>query len=198
MKVAIVHHWLVNMRGGEKVLECFCDLYPDADIYTHVFFEPNISEKIKKHTIHTTFINKLPWASRYYPYYLPLMPLALEALDMTEYDLIISIDSGPAKSIISFSDALHFCYINSPMRYAWDMFHTYWGTSHWLQKAFFNLIMHKIRIWNTSSSLRTDYFIAYSSFIKKRVQQYNRRLYSIIIPPVNIEQLLSQAKPSCD
>jgi glycosyltransferase involved in cell wall biosynthesis len=198
MKIAIVHYWLVGMRGGEKVLEAICDLFPDADIYTHVVDRTKISSKLKKHSIYTSFIAKLPLAKKYYAYYLPLMPMALESLDLTEYDLIISSESGPAKGIIPSPTALHISYVHSPMRYAWDMFHTYWGKSHWLKKAFFNLIMHKIRIWDTSSSLRTDHFIANSSFIKKRVQKYYRRSSTIINPPVNIDQFIPLPVPSRD
>jgi len=198
MKVAIVHYWLVNMRGGEKVLESLSDLFPQADIYTHVYDADNISDKLKKHSIVTTFINKLPWAKKLYPYYLPLMPLALESLDLTAYDLIISSESGPAKGIIPAPNALHISYVHSPMRYVWDMFHVYWGKSNPIKKAIYQLLMHKIRLWDSSSSMRTDVFIANSSFVKQRILKYYRRDALVINPPVDIEKFQVTDSPKAD
>jgi glycosyltransferase involved in cell wall biosynthesis len=198
MKIAIVHYWLVGMRGGEKVLEAICDLFPDADIYTHVVDDKAISAKLKKHCIYTTFIQKLPYANKFYAYYLPLMPLALESLDLTKYDVIISSESGPAKGIIPSPTALHISYVHTPMRYIWDMFYTYWGKSHWLKRLIFQYFMHKLRIWDTSSSLRTDYFIANSSFVAQRINKYYRRDAKIIYPPVNIDQFIPVEKPKSE
>ena len=99
MKVAIVHYWLVNMRGGEKVLEALLDMFPQADIYTHVYVPEAISEKIRSHRVFTTKISKLPMATKFYQKYMPLMPDALKELDLSDYDLIISSESGPAKGI---------------------------------------------------------------------------------------------------
>ena len=125
MKVALVHFWLTGMRGGERVLEALCRMYPQADIFTHVYVPEAISESIKAHKIHTTFIQKLPWAAKFYKAYLPLMPLALEQLDLTGYDLVISSESGPAKGVTASPDAVHICYCHSPMRYIWDMYPQY-------------------------------------------------------------------------
>ena len=101
MRVAIVHHWLVNMRGGEKVLEALCELYPQADLYTHVVKREILSDRLRNHTIRTTFVGRLPGAVRHYKKYLPLMPLALEQLDLRGYDLVISIECGPAKGVFT-------------------------------------------------------------------------------------------------
>jgi len=117
MKVAIVHYWLTGMRGGERFLEALLDLYPEADIFTHVYVPEAVSAKIRAHTVHTTFINRLPRAARWYRFYLPLMPLALEGLDLTGYDLIISSESGPAKGVLAPASALHVCYCHSPICY---------------------------------------------------------------------------------
>src|SRR6478752_5232017 len=116
MRVAIIHYWLVGMRGGEKVLEAICKIYPQADIYTHVYDKDSISAAINSHTIYPTFINSLPYAKRMYKKYLPLMPMALEQLDLSQYDLVISSESGPAKGVIPNSPAVHICYCHSPMR----------------------------------------------------------------------------------
>ena len=97
IKVAIVHYWLVGMRGGEKVVEALCEMFPQADIFTHVYVPDAISETIRRHTVKTSFINRLPASARLYKRYLPLMPLALEQLDLRGYDLVISSESGPAK-----------------------------------------------------------------------------------------------------
>ena len=100
MRIAIVHYWLVRMRGGEQVLEALCDMYPQADIFTHVAALDSISAKLRRHRIKTSFTAKLPRARYWYKKYLPLMPIALEQLDMRGYDLIISSESGPAKGIV--------------------------------------------------------------------------------------------------
>lgn len=107
LRVAFVHFWLLGMRGGEKVLEALCRMFPQADIFTHVYNPDAISETIKKHKIHTTFINRLPKARKLYQTYLPLMPLALDQLDLSGYDLVISSESGPAKGIVTSPDAAH-------------------------------------------------------------------------------------------
>ena len=100
MKVAIIHYWLVGMRGGEKVLEALCEMYPGADIFTHVYLPEMVSDRIRQHRIIPTFINALPRAARMYKTYLPLMPLALEQCDLRGYDLVISSESGPSKGVI--------------------------------------------------------------------------------------------------
>ena len=119
-RVALIHYWLVGMRGGEKVLEALCRMFPDADIYTHVHVPGRVSATINAHRIRTTRVGRLPFASRFYQKYLPLMPRALEELDLTGYDLVISSESGPAKGVIPPPDAPHLCYCHSPMRYLWD------------------------------------------------------------------------------
>ncbi|MDE8347453.1 MAG: glycosyltransferase family 4 protein, partial [Acidocella sp.] len=113
MKIAIVHYWLVGMRGGEKVVEAMCELYPQADIFTHVYDPVAISETINRHVIRTSFIQKLPGAAKHYGRYLPLMPFALESFDLQAYDLVISSEAGTAKDVITRPDAVHICYCHS-------------------------------------------------------------------------------------
>jgi hypothetical protein len=132
MKVAIIHYWLVGMRGGEKVVEALCEMYPQADIFTHVYVPEMVSDAIRRHRVIPTFINALPRAARMYKTYLPLMPLALEQLDLRGYDLVISSESGPAKGIIAPSDAVHVCYCHTPMRYIWNMYHDYRSSAGWI------------------------------------------------------------------
>jgi len=188
MKVAIVHHWLINMRGGERVLETICDMYPYADIYTHLVNPQMISAKLKKHKIKTTFIGKLPGAVNHYQKYLPLMPIALEQLDLTSYDLVISIESGPAKGIITSPDTRHICYCNSPMRYLWDLYHEYVKAKNPLVRMVISVIFHYLRIWDVTSANRVDTFVANSNFIAQRINKAYRRPSIVIHPPVDVDK----------
>lgn len=176
------------MRGGEKVLESLCELFPQADIYTHTYNPDNISDTIKQHTIHTTFIHKLPLAKRYYKAYLALMPIALEQLDLREYDLIISSESGPAKGVIVSPTALHVCYVHTPMRYVWDMYPDYKKSASFLKKCLMLPIMHYLRMWDVSTASRVDAFVTNSHYVKQRVKKYYRREATVIYPPVDIDQ----------
>lgn len=188
MKVALVHYWLTGMRGGEKVLEGLCEMFPDADIYTHILVRERLSEALRKRNIQTTFIDKLPLSRRYYQAYLPLMPLALEQLDLTSYDLIISSESGPAKGIIPRPDALHVCYCHTPMRYIWDMYSTYRKNAGLMARIAMPLLSHYLRGWDALSSNRVDHFIANSKFVAARIEKYYRREATVIHPPVETKR----------
>ena len=198
MRVAIVHYWLVGMRGGEKVLEEFCRLYPQADIFTHVFVPEKTSALIKRHRITTTFIGRLPFAAKLYQKYLPLMPAALEELDLTGYDLVISSESGPAKGVITHPNAVHVCYCHSPMRYLWDQYQTYRGNAGRLTRLFMSLTMPPLRIWDVASAARVDCFVANSSFIARRIAKAYRRDATVIFPPVDIDAFTIAEAPRRD
>jgi glycosyltransferase involved in cell wall biosynthesis len=184
MRVAIVHYWLVNMRGGEKVLEALCQLYPQADIFTHVFDPSAVSEIIRSRHVTTSFVNSLPRAKKFYRQYLPLMPLALEQLDLRGYDLIISSESGPAKGVIPPSEALHVCYCHSPMRYLWNMYHDYRAESGLLTRMLMPPLAHYLRNWDALAATRVDRFIANSATVAHRIERYYRREADIVHPPV--------------
>ena len=186
MRIALVHYWLVGMRGGEKVIESLCQLYPNADIYTHVYDPFAISKTISRHNVHTTFISKLPFSKKYYQNYLPLMPLALEQLDLRGYDLVISSESGPAKGIIVDPDSTHICYCHSPMRYVWDMYPQYLNSSGFLKRLLMVPLIHYLKIWDRCSADRVDYFISNSAFVAKRINKYYRRDSTVINPPVSV------------
>ncbi|MBT4859658.1 MAG: glycosyltransferase [Gammaproteobacteria bacterium] len=188
MKVAIVHYWFINWRGGEKVVEALLDLYPQADLFTHVYDESLTEGKLKGRNITTTFISKLPGAKKHYQKYLPLMPIALEQLDLREYDLVISSESGPAKGIIISPDATHICYCHSPMRYVWDMYPDYVKTAGLLSRWLMRPLIHYLKIWDRLSADRVDYFIANSSFVAKRINKFYRRSAEVIHPPVDIDE----------
>ncbi len=188
MKVAIVHYWFINWRGGEKVVEALLDLYPQADLFTHVYDESLTEGKLKGRNITTTFISKLPGAKKHYQKYLPLMPIALEQLDLREYDLVISSESGPAKGIVISPDATHICYCHSPMRYVWDMYPDYVKTAGLLSRWLMRPLVHYLKIWDRLSADRVDYFIANSSFVAKRINKFYRRPAEVIYPPVDIDE----------
>jgi glycosyltransferase involved in cell wall biosynthesis len=187
MNVAIVHYWLVGMRGGEKVIEALCDLYPQADIFTHVYAPDMISEKIRKHKIIPSFINSLPGAQKRYKTYLPLMPMALEHLDLRGYDLIISSESGPAKGVLAPAGAVHVCYCHTPMRYIWNMYHDYRQGAGRLTRAMMPMLAHYLRMWDVTSSHRVDSFIANSSTVAARIRRYYGLSAEVIYPPVDID-----------
>lgn len=185
MKVAIIHYWLVGMRGGEKVVEALCDLYPEADIFTHVYVPEMVSEKIKRHRIIPSFINALPRPAKMYKNYLPLMPMALEHLDLRGYDLIISSESGPAKGIIPPANALHVCYCHTPMRYLWNMYHDYLAGAGRITKLLMPPLSHYLRAWDVTTAARVDSFVANSKTVARRIRRYYDADSTVIYPPVD-------------
>jgi glycosyltransferase involved in cell wall biosynthesis len=195
MRVAIVHYWLVGMRGGEKVVEALCELYPEADIFTHVYVPEKVSDRINQHKIIPTFINSLPRASKMYKTYLPLMPLALEQLDLRGYDLIISSESGPSKGIIPSSDAIHVCYCHTPMRYIWNMYHDYRSSAGPLARLMMPPLSHYLRMWDVTSAARVDSFVANSATVARRIHRYYGADSVVIHPPVDTDAF-SIAAPS--
>jgi glycosyltransferase involved in cell wall biosynthesis len=188
LRVAIVHYWLVGMRGGEKVLEALCDLFPDAVIVTHVADRNQLSAKLRHHEIRETMIARLPGARRHYKKYLPLMPFALEAVDLSEFDLVISSESGPAKGVICRPDAVHLCYCHTPMRYIWDQYHLYRSVSGVVPRILMPWLAHKMRIWDVTTAARVDKFVANSNFVSKRILSFYRREATVIHPPVAVEE----------
>lgn len=187
MKVAIVHYWLVTMRGGEKVVEALCRMFPEADIFTHVYVPEAMSETIRSHRVTQSFIGSLPRAAKMYKSYLPLMPLALEQLDLRGYDLIVSSESGPAKGIIPPPGSLHVCYCHSPMRYIWNMFHEYRERTGFLTRLLMPPIAHYVRSWDALSANRVDAFVANSATVAARLRRYYHRDADVIWPPVSVD-----------
>lgn len=189
MKVAIVHYWWLSNRGGEAVVAAIAELYPEADLYVHVCDEALVRKTLGegfKGRVVTTFIARLPGAARHYQKYLPLMPVALEQLDLSEYDLVISSESGPAKGVITRPDALHVCYCHSPMRYVWDMYPAYLQGAGRVVRALFPWVAHWLRVWDRASADRVDHFVANSSFVASRIRKFYRRDAEVVYPPVNV------------
>jgi glycosyltransferase involved in cell wall biosynthesis len=190
MKVAFVHYWLVTMRGGEKMLEALLELYPDADIYTHVYDPRFISDAIKSHKIYTSSINRLPFAAKLYQKYLPLMPGALAEFNLQDYGLIISSEAGPAKGIVPNPDAYHLCYCHSPMRYCWDLYHEYFKKSGALTRFFMKALTPFLRAWDIDSANMVDRFITNSHYTARRINRYYRREADVVFGPAPIERYL--------
>jgi glycosyltransferase involved in cell wall biosynthesis len=185
-RVAIIHYWLVGMRGGERVLERLIHLFPDADIFTHVYDPAAVSETIRRQTVKTSFIQRLPGARRHYQKYLPLMPMALEEINLRGYDLVISSESGPAKGVIAAHDAMHVCYCHSPMRYLWDQYHEYRDRSGRLARVMMPWIFHSLRSWDVTSASRVDRIAANSRFVQQRIRRVWGRDSTVVHPPVAI------------
>ena len=188
LKVAIVHYWLDNYRGGEKVVGAICELFPQADIYTHIYKPENLPKTITGHKVFTTFISKLPFAKKYYRYYLALMPLALQLLNLKKYDLIISSESGPAKGVKKRKNAVHICYCHTPMRYIWDMKKEYVENKSFLFRCIWHITSCYLRCWDRKSAREVDYFIANSKFISARIRKFYKRRATVIHPPVEIDK----------
>lgn len=189
MKVAVIHYWWLSNRGGEAVTSAILGMFPDADLFIHVYDEALVRETLGptfRGRIIPSFVSKMPGAKRHYKKYLPLMPLALEQWDLSDYDLVISSEAGPAKGVITRPDALHICYCHSPMRYIWDLYQPYLRESGWLIRKLFPLIAHWLRVWDRASADRVDRFIANSRFIASRIAKFYRREAEILWPPVDV------------
>ena len=186
MRSAIVHYWLLNRRGGEKVLDALCSLLPDADIFT-LFCDPDtLSPEVRKHRIVTSFLNPL---RRWHRSLLPAMPMALESFDLRGYDLVVSSESGPAKGVIAPSSTRHICYCHTPMRYLWDLYPAYrndWTRSAW-KRAAMTPIANYLRLWDYASAARVDRFLANSRNVQQRIWKTYRRESDVIYPPVDVD-----------
>ncbi len=183
MRVALLHYWLLNSRGGEKVLEAICRILPQADIFT-LFYDPErVSPLIRSRNVQASFLNPL---RRFYRGLLPLMPLALESFDLRSYDLVISSESGPAKGVITSSGTRHICYCHTPMRYLWDLYPAFqkdFGHNR-ATRALMAPIASYLRTWDYSTAARVDTFLANSWNVRRRIWKNWRRESTVVHPPV--------------
>ena len=190
MKVAIVHYWWLSNRGGEAVVRALVQMYPRADLFVHVCDEALVRATLGtgfEGRIVPSFISRLPFARRHYQKYLALMPLACEQWDLSDYDLVISSESGPAKGVITRPDALHVCYCHSPMRYVWDLYHDYRRSAGALIRPLFPLVAHYMRQWDRLSAQGVDQFVANSAFVASRIRKCYRRDAQVVHPPVDVD-----------
>jgi glycosyltransferase involved in cell wall biosynthesis len=192
MKVAIIHDWLVVYAGAEKVLEQLLVLYPEADLFSIVeFLPPNLRDFIGNRDVHTSFIQKLPFAKSKYRQYLPLMPLAVEQFNLSGYDLVISSSHAVAKGVITGPDQLHISYVHSPIRYAWDLQHQYLkesGLNRGLKGGFAKWFLHHIRLWDYRTANGVNAIASNSQFIANRIWKIYRRHATVIYPPVDVNR----------
>ena len=197
MKIALVHDYLVQYGGAERVLECFCELFPYAPIYTIVYDEEAMRGKFKNKNIQTSFLQKYKLARVRHRLFPLLMPVAIEQFDFRKYDIVLSDSSSYAKGIITGPETLHISYMHTPMRYAWDDCQKY--TQDFSFPAFIKKLvppaMNYLRIWDRASSERVDKFIANSNFVAKRIKKYYGKDAAVINPPVDVENFYIDRNP---
>lgn len=189
MKVALIHDHLAQDGGAEKVLKVFADMFPDAPIYTLLYEKKNADKYYKGRKIETSIIQRLPGGVRFYQWYMPLMPMAVEFFDLTQFDVVISDTSSFAKGVITPTKTLHICYCHTPTRYLWSDTHQYLKELKYNKyiKKVISLILNYVRIWDRLAADRVDVFIANSKFIAKRISKYYKRDSAIIFPPVDTD-----------
>ena len=188
--IALVHDWLVSMRGGEKVLEVLCELFPNAKLFTLVHKKGKLSSPIERMNIKTSFLQKMPLATSRYQYYLPLFPAAIERFDMSEFDLVISSSHAAAKGVRVHKNALHICYCYTPMRYIWDQYEQYFGNKRasLIARTSMKLMLNYLRRWDVASSRGVNDFIGISNAVRDRIRSTYNRDAAVIYPPVDVNR----------
>lgn len=188
MRVALVHDWLTGMRGGEKVLDVLCELYPEADIFTLIHEPGRLNPRIEGHRITTSALQRVPALRRRYRHCLPFFPALIERFDFTGYDLVISSSHCVAKSVIVPPGTVHVCYCHSPMRYAWDQFEAYFGVERVGVAAHYLLyrpVMRHLARWDARTAGRVGRFLANSHYVAGRIRRYYNRASTVVHPPVD-------------
>lgn len=189
MKIALVHEWLINLAGSEKVLEAIYELYPST-IYTLIKDYKKLKNTCFENAdIKTSFIQNLPKSINMYKNYLPLFPIAIEQFDLSDYNIVISSSHCVAKGVLTNQEQIHICYCHTPVRYAWDLYHEYLSESNLNNKSIKSIIarmiLHYIRLWDYSSSNRPDYYISNSKYISERIKKVYNKESTVIYPPVD-------------
>jgi glycosyltransferase involved in cell wall biosynthesis len=185
MRIALLHHWFVSLAGGERVIDTIAGIFPNADIFALFVDERKLPLSLRERKIVGSVLDKIPGARRVHRHLLPFYPLAVEMLDLSDYDLVISSDSGPMKGALTNLHATHICYCHSPMRYLWDGYSAYMRGMSPAMQAIFGLTSHYVRNWDYSAAQRVDHFIANSNYVAGRIRKYYRRESTIIHPPIN-------------
>ncbi len=190
-RIAVVHDWLIDFAGSERVLAGILECFPQADLFALVDHMPDAERvPLGRHRARTTFLQRMPFVASRLSWYLPLMPIAIEQLDVTDYDIVISCSHAVAKGVIVNPDALHVSYVCSPMRYAWDRQFDYLRgerMEHGLGGAALRWLLHRLRIWDHRSAAGVDHFVADSHFVARRILKAYRREADVIYPPVDTE-----------
>ena len=198
LRVALVHDWLTGMRGGEKVLDALCEMFPAAPLYTLVRVPGSVSARIEARPIHTSFVQHLPRPESFYRHYLPLYPLAVELWDFSSYDLVISSSHCAVKSVKVPQRTVHVCYCHSPMRYAWDQFEAYFGPAQIgeLKSRLMRPIMRQMARWDRLTASRADRFLANSQYVAGRIGRYYNRRSAVVHPPVDTDFYTPESRSS--
>ncbi len=186
LRVALVHDWLVTSRGGEKVLDALCEVFPQSEIFTLFHKKGSTTERIESRPIHVSKLNRLPGVQKFYRYLLPLLPYTIEKTRLEGFDLILSSSHCVAKGVIPPPGTLHISYLHTTMRYAWDQAYQYFGGG--LKEALVSPFLHYLRMWDVTSSARVDHFIANSRFVASRIEKYYRRSAEVVNPFVDLER----------
>jgi glycosyltransferase involved in cell wall biosynthesis len=187
MNVALVHDWLTGMRGGEKCLELFCELFPKAPIFTLFHVKGSVSQSIERHRIVTSFLNSVPFFQNTYRHYLPLFPYAIRSFDLRGYDLILSSSHCVAKGIRVPEGICHISYVHTPMRYIWESHEQYFGekTLFSFKKMGMAIFRKPLQTWDVQSNIQVHGFIANSYNVAKRIKRHYEREASVVHPPVD-------------
>ena len=196
VKVALVHDWLTGMRGGERCLEVFAELFPTADLYTLLHVPGSVSPAIENRRIVTSFIQRLPQAEQRYRHYLPLFPAAVRAFDLRGYDLVLSSSHAVAKGVRVPAGALHVCYCFTPMRYVWDLYDDYFGPRAGLAaRVLMPPVAAWLRRWDRRTAAGVHQFVAISRFVAARIQRAYGRDAAVIYPPVDVSRFRVDEAP---
>jgi glycosyltransferase involved in cell wall biosynthesis len=195
-RVAIVHEWFTAMRGGEKCVEAMCEMFPQAELFTLVHKQGAVTGTIERHTIHTSFIQKLPQATRRYRYYLPLFPSAIQRLDLSGFELVITSHHCVAKGVKVDPGALHLCYCYTPMRYIWGLFDEYFapGRAGFFTRAGMKLALGYLRRWDVATASNPHRFVAISENVRQRIRKIYQRQADVIYPPVDTAKFQVSAR----
>jgi glycosyltransferase involved in cell wall biosynthesis len=193
-RVALVHDWLTGMRGGERCLEVFCEVFPDAPLYTLLHVPGSVSQAIERRRIVTSFVQRLPFAATRYRHYLPLFPAAVRGFDLAGYDLVVSLSHCAAKAVRRPAGALHISYCFSPMRYVWDLYDDYFGTrAGLLVRGAMPPVAAVLRAWDRRTH-GVDDFVAISQHIADRIRRVYGRSSDVIHPPVETARFRPAAR----
>jgi len=189
VKLALVHDWLTGMRGGEKALEVVCERFPEAELFTLLHVRGSVSPIIERRPIHTSFVQVLPGARRYYRNYLPLFPTAIEQFSFDRFDRVLSLSHCVAKSVVTPGGVPHLCYCFTPMRYAWDQFDAYFGPDRIGRAgtAVMRPVMARMARWDRETANRPDRYVAISHYVAGRIGRYYNRVASVVYPPVDTD-----------
>ncbi len=197
MRVALVHDYLNQYGGAERVLEAFCEIWPNAPIFTLIYDEQRTGRAFASRQIKTSFLQRWPFVRAHHRPFLMLMPLAIEQLDLSKYDLVISDSASFAKGVITRPQTRHICYCHTPTRYVWDDSHKYVRDFNYprLVKRFIPLFLNYLRLWDEAAAARPDVFLANSRFVAERIKKYYRRPAEVIHPPVKTSQFFKVSQP---